>query len=166
MSFIMQALEPARFEPLFELEPDELERLDARRCIADSAPGYPCRVSLRDAAPGEELLLCNFRHQDGDGPYRASGPIFVRRHAKRAELEPGRVPDMLRARVLSVRAYDERHEMIAAEVADGRRVEDAINHLFDGSAASYLHIHFAGRGCYACRVIRDGGSDVPAPSAP
>lgn len=154
MSFVIQALPPENFDRLFELEPDELDRLGARRCIADGNPGYPCRVSLRDAAPGEELLLCNFAHQDGAGPYRASGPIFVGRHARPAAPEPGGVPDMLRSRVLSVRAYDARHEMIAAEVVDGRRVEEAIDRLFESGAASYLHVHFAGRGCYACRVVR------------
>jgi len=35
----------------------EIGARGARRVIADSTPGYPCRVSLADAAVGDELLL-------------------------------------------------------------------------------------------------------------
>ena len=50
-----------------------------RRMRSDQPVGFPCRVSLEDAPVGEEVLLLPFTHQDSRSPYRASGPIFVRR---------------------------------------------------------------------------------------
>ena len=154
MSFVIKALSITPFAHLFELSVDELETLNARRCTADRNPGYPCRVSLRDAAPGEELVLCRFDHQPCGGPYRGSGPVFVRREAEQAVPEPGQVPDLLRSRMLSVQAYDDRHDLIGAEAADGRQVEAAIERCLGADEVMYLHLHFAGPGCYACRVER------------
>jgi hypothetical protein len=37
---------------LFSLSDEELERLHCRRVVADASPGYPCRISLQDAAVG------------------------------------------------------------------------------------------------------------------
>lgn len=155
MPFIIRPLAAAPFRRLFRLAPDELHRLGARRCVADSNAGFPCRVSLRDATPGEELLLCHFTHQPGSGPYRASGPIYVRREAEPMKLAPGDVPAMLRERLLSVRAYDETDSIVGAEVVEGSRAERAINALLGSDAVSYLHVHFAGPGCFACRVDRE-----------
>jgi len=154
MSFAIQALPMTPFAYLFELPADELEALNARRCTADRSPGYPCRVSLRDAAPGEALVLCRFEHQPGGGPYRGSGPVFVRRDAEQARPASGQVPDLLRSRMLSVRAYDSRHDLVRAEAADGARVEAAIKRALEFDEVMYLHLHFAGPGCYACRVER------------
>lgn len=52
MGYLLHGLEPALFESLFSLE---------------------------DAPVGEPVLLLPFVHQDSRSPYRASGPIFVRR---------------------------------------------------------------------------------------
>lgn len=147
MIFVIQALPMKPFAHLFELPADELETLNARRCTAARSPGYPCRVSLRDAAPGEELVLCRFEHQPAGGPYRGSGPVFVRREAQDAIMEPGQVPDLLRSRMLSVRAYDERHDLTRGEATDGRQAEAAIDSCLGSEEVSYLHLHFAGPGC-------------------
>ena len=80
--------------------------MGARLMLADAEPGFPCRVSLEDAKVGETVLLLPYTHHDVGSPYRASGPVFVRRHAAEARLGPGEVPQMLRHRLLSVRAYD------------------------------------------------------------
>ena len=83
------ALDPSQFAPLFDLDDQALLARGMRRVIADRHPGFPCRVSLVDAEPGEELLLLPFQHLDVDSPYRASGPIYVRRGAERAHPAPG-----------------------------------------------------------------------------
>jgi uncharacterized protein DUF1203 len=44
--------------------------------------------------------------------------------------------------------------MIGAEVIDGRQVESVLEPTLANERVSYLHIHFAGPGCYACRVGR------------
>lgn len=44
--------------------------------------------------------------------------------------------------------------MLDAEVIEGEALEGLIQTLFADRACSYLHIHYAGRGCYAARVDR------------
>ena len=73
--------------------------------VVDSKPGFPCRITLEDAEPGERVLLINYEHQPAHSPYRAIGPIFVRESAVPA-YDADTVPPSLRSRVLSLRAYD------------------------------------------------------------
>src|SRR5690606_25559435 len=115
---------------------------------------YPCRVSLADAEVGEELLLLPYEHQPADSPYRASGPIYVRRHVKPPTLAPGEIPEAIGRRLLSVRAYDAEHLMIGAEVCEGVYVHDEILRQFNNPQVRYIHLHNARPGCFACRVER------------
>ena len=55
VSFQLEGIPYRPFAPLFALSDQELQKMNARRVIADAQPGYPCRVSLADAAIGEEL---------------------------------------------------------------------------------------------------------------
>jgi len=142
------------FARLFALSDTELRTLNARRIIADSKPGYPCRVSLSDAEIGEELLLLPFEHQPAQSPYRASGPIFVRRNAVQRTVEPGMIPDYVGTRLISARAYDAQHQMIDAGVCAGRDAAATLERLFSNPAAAYVHLHNASRGCFSCTVRR------------
>jgi len=154
MAFQISGLARDRFEDVFRLGDDELARRGMKRYIADQKPGFPCRISLRDAEPGEPVVLLPFRHQSADSPYQASGPIFIREAAKDAHLAAGTVPEMLRTRLLAVRAYDGDDLMVKADVVEGTALEDLIGRLLDDDRVSYLHVHFARPGCYACRVDR------------
>jgi hypothetical protein len=127
-----------------------------QRMIVDSKPGYPCRISLVDADIGEEVLLLNHEHHAVDSPYRASGPIFVRIAGRRAQPESGEIPDFLRSRLLSIRAYDDDGTLIAADVADGRDLESRLGTLFENPRIRCLHLHNAKTGCFLCRVDRLG----------
>lgn len=64
------------------------------------------------------------------------------------------MPDQQQRRLLSVRAYDERHWIIDAEVTPGSELGSLIERLFDNRAVSYLQVHNARYGCYACRIVR------------
>jgi hypothetical protein len=154
MSFHIAALLAASFAPLFALSDAELAERGAVRRIADRSPGFPCRVSLCDADPGETVLLLHYEHQPAASPFRASHAIYVRQAAEPANLAPGEVPTMLRTRLLSVRAFDDAGMLVAADVVDGQALEPAIDRLLAPPEASYLHIHFAKPGCYAARVDR------------
>ena len=154
MSFQMSALPLDQFQELFALSDAALGARGARRYIADHAPGFPCRVSLQDAAPGERVILVPYAHQPADSPYSASGPIFVRELAMRAVPEPGEVPNLLRLRTLSVRGYSRHSMMVDATVVEGPQLEPAIEKLFANSRVDYIHLHYAAPGCYACRVDR------------
>ena len=130
-----------------------LHELGARRVIADD-PRMPCRVSMEHARLGEELLLLNFEHQPANTPYRATHAIYVRRAADRAFDAVDMIPEVLRSRLLSIRAFDAAHMMIDAEVCEGAQAADLFERFLANPQASYLHVHNAKRGCYAARVER------------
>ena len=101
-----------------------------------------------------------------DSPYRASGPIFVRVGAVAAKLAPGEVPPYVTARLISLRAYDAQHLMVAAEVCAGEAVADQLARLFERGDVEYVQLHNARPGCYSCearRVARETGSSTPGP---
>ena len=152
--FQISALPRHTFEELFSLDDDALAGRGARRYVVDRAPGFPCRVSLEDARPGERVILVPFCHQPAQSPYRASGPIFVRETAITATPELDTVPALLRSRMLSVRAYDANHLMIDADVHDGRDLDATLTRLLGRDEVAYAHVHFAKPGCFACRVDR------------
>ena len=116
--------------------------------------GYPCRVSLIDAEPGETVLLVSFTHHDVTSSYRASGPIFVRANAQTAKPAINEIPEMLRFRLLSIRAYDEEAMMVGSDVVNGSELEEHISRFFADPRIKYLHLHNARPGCFNCRVER------------
>ncbi len=153
-SFQLLGLLPEPFAPLFALSAEQLAASGILRVTADSKPGYPCRISLQDAEPGQELLLLPYEHQPAASPYRASGPIYVRAGSQPWNLRPGEVPPYVTLRHISVRAYDANHMMVAAELCPGDAVAAEIQRQFSNPLVSYLHLHNAKRGCYSCRVER------------
>lgn len=152
--FRLSGLPEQPFAALFDLDDRELAVRHMRRMCADTSPGYPCRISLVDAAIGEELLLLPYEHLAEASPYRASGPIFVRRAARRATLAAGEIPASVSSRLISVRAYDAAHRMLHAEVCDGTALAPRLEQAFEDPAIAYLHLHNAKPGCYSCRVDR------------
>ena len=64
------------------------------------------------------------------------------------------IPELLRRRTLSLRAYAADGMMQSAEVLAGTEVESGITRLLALPRVAYLHIHYALPGCYACRVER------------
>lgn len=152
--FQIRPLSTTPFRHLFALSDEELAAVNAVRFTVDSCPGYPCRVSLRDRPVGEEVLLVNFAHQSGNSPYQGSGAIFIGGSAEPAVLAPNEIPPFLRNRPLSVRAYDKRHMMVAAEVTKGECLNDQLRAFFELREVAYQHVHFARQGCFACLVER------------
>ena len=135
-SFQIVGLSPAPFEPLYALSAEELAARGIRRVRAGARPGFPCRVSLADADPGDELLLLPFEHQPANSPYRASGPIYVKVGARQRTLAAGEVPESVRLRQISLRAYDAAHMIVDAEVCDGESVAGQIERLLADSGRS------------------------------
>jgi len=154
MSFRILGLPADQFASLFALSEQELAARHAVRRIADARkPGYPCRVSLTDSEPGDELLLVNYEHHAVESPYRMRFAIYVRRGEVTYDAVD-EVPEQLRLRKLAVRAWDADAMMVGHEFVEGRELESAIDRLFANPTAAYLHIHFAAPGCYAARVQR------------
>jgi hypothetical protein len=154
MSYRISGLSPAPFRHLFGLDEATLAAQSIRRYAVDESPGFPCRVALEDLPVGTSAILLNYEHQPAESPYRARGPIFVREGAEDVAIFENRVPEVMARRVLSLRGYDAAGYIQAAEVADGRTLEQAIARLFTREDVAYLHVHYAGRGCYAGLVER------------
>jgi hypothetical protein len=152
MNFTVQGLSPEPFVPLYGLSDAELAERRARRVVVDG-PGFPERIEMRDAAPGETLLLVNFEHQAADTPYRSSHAIYVREGA--TETWSGdHLPEVMRKRLLSLRAFCAEGSMIDADVVEGREAEPLIERLLGNPQVAYIHAHYAKPGCYAARIER------------
>ncbi len=154
MSFRLSGLAYAPFAQFFALSDGELAARGASRVFADSDFGFPCRVSLDDARAGEELILLTFEHLGELTPYRASGPIFVRRDASRRICEADEIPDYVARRLIAVRAYDAAHMMRTAAVCAGTDAGTEIRRQFEDADIAYIHLHNAARGCFSCKVER------------
>ena len=154
MSFRIAGLDPTLFEHLYGLSDAELYRAGVFRCVADQSPGFPDRISLEDVSLREHLLLLNYQHQPAQTPYQASHAIFIKEGAQQRYDQTDAVPASLRARLLSVRGFDNQGMMIDADIVEGPQLERLIYQLFMNPAVDYLHVHYARRGCYAARVDR------------
>lgn len=154
MAFRITGLDPTPFRPLFVLDDHALAARGAARVRADASPGYPDRISLTDAAPGDTLLLINHVHLPGDTPYRASHAIYVNQRADRAYDAVDTIPPALRVRLLSLRAFDARDWLLDADVVDGADAAQTIERLLAHPQAAYVHAHYAKPGCYAARIVR------------
>ena len=154
-SFRLTALSPEPFRPLFDRSDAELAAMGARRVVATHTPGFPCRVSLVDAEPGEELILLPYEHHAVDSPYCASGAIYVRRAAVESRaLEAGELPPYVTRRLMSLRAYDADGMMLAADVVDGAALGAELERHFADARVAYIHLHNAKPGCFSCEVVR------------
>jgi hypothetical protein len=158
VDFRISGLPAEPFLPFFDMTDAELLTHGARRhvaTVADAPLMPPCRVSLRDALPGEVSILLHWEHHAAPAsPYRASGPIYVRQGATETASFVNHVPEQQRIRLLSVRAYDADGMMVDAEVAPGTDLEAVVGRLLGRRGVAYLHAHNAKRGCYSCRIDR------------
>jgi uncharacterized protein DUF1203 len=114
----------------------------------------PCRRCLRDAAPGDDLLLLPYDPFLVRSPYTGQGPVFVHAEGCRPHRpEPNALPEQVHGRQFALRAYDADAMMLDAEIVPGDRLAERARELLDGDAA-FLHAHFAGPGCFAFRIDR------------
>lgn len=154
MPFVVTGLAPEPFTTLFGADEATLASAGAIRFSVDAKPGFPCRISLEDAEPGETVLLLNHEHHAADTPYRARHAIFVRESADAPARYENTMPPALAARLLAIRAYDATGMMIDAEIVEGVDAAPLIERLLADPNAAYLHAHNARRGCFAARIDR------------
>jgi hypothetical protein len=154
MSFRITGLDADPFRCFYGLPGEELQSLGVRRLVADKQPGFPDRIELRDVDEGEAVLLLNYFHQPAETPYRASHAIFVREWAETPYRAVDQTPEVLWIRPISLRAFDDKGDMIDADLTGGGDLEPAITRLFANPEVAYMHAHYAKRGCYAARIDR------------
>ena len=108
------------------------------------------------------MLLLSYDPFVGDSPYRQYGPIFVHAEPKceLASFAPGAdldVPEQQRGKEkLSVRAFDGQHMMVGTDVVAGGDLVEKAGEYFEQSGVEYVHVHYAGPGCFAVRVDKVG----------
>jgi hypothetical protein len=118
----------------------------------DDAP-FPVRCCLHDATAEEGVLLLSIQPRSGESPYAAPGPVYIHRDRCAGYHPPkGDVPQILRGRTLSLRGYTDEHMITGTAVVAGDDVETAAPQLLAVPGTAYLFVHFAGPGCYACRI--------------
>jgi Protein of unknown function (DUF1203) len=152
--FQIKSLRDDEFTALFHLDDKALQQQGAIRMTVTTKPGFPCRVSLEDAEPGEEVLLLPYRHHHTHSSYQSSGPVFVRKTGRTAAPGINEIPFMLQHRLLSLRGYDSNGMMKNALVTEGKMLAENLHYMFEAEEISYIHIHNAKAGCYNCLVER------------
>ncbi len=154
MEFVVTGLSSEPYRHLYGLSDSELAARGVKRYVADVTPGFPDRIEMRDADPGETLLLVNHVSVELDTPYKASHAIFIREGAERTYRGENEIPEVMFNRLLSLRAFDKEGMMIDADVAKGEEIELAIKRFFENPLVSHMHAHNAARGCYSGRIDR------------
>lgn len=147
-------LPPEDFAGLIGASESVLAARGAVRVAAESSAGYPCRVSLADAARGETLILLNHVSHDVATPYRSAYAIYVREGADKAATYDNELPPVFANRPIAFRAFDADGMLRNAALALSGDAEDKIAMLFADPAIAYLHAHNAAHGCFAAKVER------------
>lgn len=153
MTYAITGLAPALFSDLFSLSDAALAEHGAARVTASANPGFPCRISLEDAAIGETVILLHHVSHDVASPYRSAYAIYVRDVAAAARYDDC-IPPVMAGRPLGLRAFDHGGMLRDARLALPGQAETAICSLFDNPAIAYIHAHNAAHGCFVAQVDR------------
>lgn len=155
MTYRIQGLARDSFAPLFAMDDAELAAHGAVRVTADSPSGYPCRISLEDAAPGERLILLNFASLDAPTPFRTTYAIYVREKAGTAPFFEDVMPPYLHSRTLGLRGFDASGMLRAAALAMPGEADRVVRELFDKPEVASIHAHSAAHGCFLAHIERN-----------
>lgn len=109
---------------------------------------------ISDIPVGETAILINHTYQPADTPYHGTHAIYLREGCTHQGVYINEIPESLAVRLISLRAFDENHFMLEADICDGAAAKSRLNHFFDDPTVSYVHIHYAKQGCYACLAER------------
>ena len=154
MTYRIAGLPTDRFASLLGRDDAELAEHGAVRVHADKKPGYPCRITLEDAEPGETLLLVHHEDHAVGTPYRNAYAIYVREQAGAPAEFVDTVPPVMRGRPIALRAFDSAGMLRTAALALKDDVDAQVRTLFDQPEIAYIHAHNAAYGCFAARIER------------
>jgi hypothetical protein len=116
--------------------------------------GEPLRCCLRDARPGEDLILFGYEPPLPASPYREIGAVFA--HAAACPGGPAAgYPAEFRGRRQVLRAYDARGWIHPApRVDDGSDPEAAIAEILADPDVDRIHSRNVAYGCYMFAITR------------
>ncbi len=155
MTYRIEGLAREAYDHLIGLGDDALEELGARRVVADSKPGFPCRATLEDAEPGERLILFNHVSNDVPNPFRSAYAVYVRESARARAAYVDETPPVFEGRALGLRGLDREGMLRGAMLALPGEADLKIRALFDRPEIETIHAHNAAAGCFAARIVRD-----------
>jgi hypothetical protein len=154
MTYRISGLSPETFRALFGASDEVLAQHGAIRVQATASRGFPCRITLDDAAEGETLLLLNHESHAVATPYRSSYAIYVRENASEPLVLDDATPPVFAGRQIALRAFDAEGMLRGASLALNDDADARIRELFDRPEIAYIHAHNAAHGCFAARVER------------
>ena len=154
MSYRITGLNPADHAPLFAMSDAELAAINARRVTATTNHGFPCRVSLRDADEGEDLILFHHISHDVATPYRSAYAVYVREEAREIASYADTVPPVFEGRPIALRGFDADGNLQNATLALTGDADAKIRELFESEEIAYIHAHNAAHGCFSARIDR------------
>lgn len=154
MTYCIQGLSPEPFAALFAMDDEALSARRARRVIATSDRGFPCRVSLQDARAGERLILVHHVSHDVETPYRSAYAIYVREQARTPAVYVDEVPPVFEGRPIALRGFGAEGLLKAARLALPGEADAEIRQLFEMDEIAAIHAHNAAHGCFAARIDR------------
>lgn len=156
MTYRITGLDPEPFAAFVGADDATLAEHGAVRVRATSKPGYPCRITLQDADPGETLILLNHVSHDVATPYRSAYAIYVRECAIEPASYEDALPPVFENRPIAFRAFGADGMLRNAALALPGEADKKIRALFDQPEIAYLHAHNAAHGCFSAKVERAG----------
>jgi hypothetical protein len=117
--------------------------------------GEPLRCCLRDATPGEDLILFGYQPPLPPSPYREVGAVFAHADACDGRAATPAYPAGWYGRRQVLRAYDARGWIHpATRVHDGRNPEAVITEMLADPGVVQIHSRNVAYGCYMFTVSR------------
>ena len=154
MTYRIAGLNPAQYSHLFALSDAELAAINARRLSATDNRGFPCRVSLRDADEGDNLILFHHVSHDVATPYRSAYAIYIRENAQVAAAYVDETPPVFEGRPIALRGFDADGNLRDAALALPGQADARIRELFESEEIAYIHAHNAAHGCFSAAIER------------
>jgi Protein of unknown function (DUF1203) len=155
MTYRITGLSTEPFAHLLNASDEVLAQAGAIRVTATADKGWPCRVSLNDAAAGESLILLNHVSHDVATPYRSAYAIYVRENAVESADYVGQTPPVFDGRPIALRAFDAGGMLRDAGLALPGEADAKIRALFAADEIAYIHAHNAAHGCFSAKVERN-----------
>jgi hypothetical protein len=119
-----------------------------------AAGGEPLRCCLRNARPGEKLILFGYEPPIGKSPYREIGPVFACEARCGGPSADRDYPADWRGKPQVLRSYDRRGWIRDAVVHDGTDPETPIARLLADPDTAQLHSRNVAYGCFMFVVTR------------
>ena len=117
---------------------------------------YPCRHCLREASGKTGMLLLSYQTPRPKSVYGQPTAIFLCAAGCARFNEPDTIPDIVRNRVVSFRAFRADGMMIydANEIVEGDGQALAVRRIFSRDDVAYINAHTAKAGCLLCHIDR------------